>query len=65
MRPNESTTDRSIRGILAVVLAGIAAFTGLSTVWQVVLYVVAAILAVTAVVGFCPLYKLVNFSSKK
>lgn len=54
MKRNESTIDRSIRAIAAVV-AFIAAYTVGGT-WAIVLAVVGLILLVTAAVGFCPLY---------
>lgn len=56
MAKNIGTADRIIRVGIAV-LAAIAAYSvGAATVGGVVLLVVAAILLVTAVVGFCPLY---------
>lgn len=64
MNKNEGTTDRALRGVLAVVAAAVAAFVAQGAV-QIVLWVVAAILAVTAVVGFCPLYRLIGVSTCK
>ncbi len=63
MSTNESNVDRIVRGLIAVValIAGIAAGGGLG----IVLYVVAAIMAVTAAVGFCPIYKLVGINTCK
>lgn len=63
MSTNESNVDRIVRGLIAVValIAGIAAGGGLG----IVLYVVAAIMAVTAAVGFCPIYKLVGMNTCK
>ena len=63
MSTNESNVDRIVRGLIAVIalIAGIAAGGGLG----IVLYVVAAIMAVTAAVGFCPIYKLVGINTCK
>lgn len=63
MSTNESNVDRIVRGLIAVIalIAGIAAGGGLG----IVLYVVAAIMAVTAAVGFCPIYKLVGMNTCK
>lgn len=63
MSTNESNVDRIVRGLIAVValIAGIAAGGG----FGIVLYVVAAIMAVTAAVGFCPIYKLVGINTCK
>jgi len=63
MKPNESTTDRAIRGVVAVValIAGLL----LSGPARIVLFVVAAIMAVTAAVGFCPIYRVLGVSTRK
>jgi shikimate kinase len=65
MTANVGTTDRVIRVVLAVV-AAIAAFAvGAGSAFGIVLLVVAAVLLVTAAVGFCPLYRLVGLSTSK
>jgi hypothetical protein len=60
MSTNESKFDRAIRGVLGVVLAVVAFVVGAGTVAGIVLLVVAAVLIVTAAVGFCPLYALLR-----
>ena len=65
MTTNESTLDRGIRAIIAVV-AFIGAFiVGFGSVLGVVLVVVGGIMAVTAAVGFCPLYRVLGISTCK
>ncbi len=62
---NESNLDRIIRVILAAVIA-VLYFTGVVTgTWGIVLLVIGAILLITGLVGFCPLYKLLGISTKK
>lgn len=63
MPQNEGVIDRIIRLVLGVAL-GILVFTSLTGVWQIVVAVVAAILLVTAAVGFCPLYALFRINTK-
>lgn len=63
MKRNEGTIDRVIRVVLALVAVGAAVAIGISSLWGIVLLVVAAILLVTAAVGFCPLYRLVGMST--
>ena len=63
MKRNEGTLDRIIRGIAAVAAVIVAAAIGFGTVAGVILLVVAAILAVTAVTGFCPLYRVFGLST--
>ena len=60
---NESNVDRVVRAIIGIVLIVIGhSFSGyLSTV----LYVVGIIALITAITGFCLLYKLFDFSTKK
>ncbi len=65
MKANESSLDRIIRvvvGVVLVVLAYLGTFTG---TWQWVAYIVGAILLLTGVAGFCPLYVLLRFQTKK
>lgn len=63
MKTNESSTDRLIRIVLAVVFVVLAVkFTG---ALSVVMWVLAAVMAVTAAVGFCPLYRLFGISTCK
>lgn len=66
MRTNESGVDRGIRAALALV-AVILAFTVTkpSSVVGIIVLVVAAILGVTAAVGFCPLYRVLGLSTCK
>ena len=63
MQKNMSTTDRVIRGILAIALAvGAGAADG----WlAVVLWVLAVIMAFTAGAGFCPIYRIFGMRTLK
>ncbi|GGN06347.1 membrane protein [Thermus composti] len=63
MTVNESTADRVIRFVLALVLFYFA-FQSASP-WNWVLGVVAALLLFTAITGFCALYKLLGISTKR
>lgn len=65
MTTNESTTDRIIR-MLAAVVAAVAAFAlGAGTIAGVALLALAVILLVTAAVGFCPLYRLLGIGTRR
>lgn len=57
MIKNESGLDRVIRIIVGIILA-IVSYVFLSGVWAIVGYIVALILVVTGLTGFCLLYKL-------
>lgn len=60
---NESVLDRVVRVVAGVGL-GIAVFTALTGVWQIVAAVVATILLLTGLVGFCPLYALLRINTR-
>jgi hypothetical protein len=62
---NVSSIDRIIRLVIAAVAVVVAFAVGASSPLGIVLFVVAAVMVVTAVVGFCPLYRLFGLSTKK
>ena len=63
MTANVGSADRVIRVVLAIAAAIVAFMIGAGSVLGIVLLVVAAVLAVTAVVGFCPLYRVLGAST--
>lgn len=65
MKSNMSGLDRIIRFILGIVLF-VLYFTGtLSGTLGIVLLVVAALLLITGVLGFCPVYALLKIRTNK
>jgi hypothetical protein len=65
MKRNLSNPDRIIRLVLAALFAFLY-FSGIVTgVLGIVLLVLAAVFALTAVVAFCPLYVPFKFSTNK
>jgi hypothetical protein len=64
LKLNESTLDRAIRVVLGVTLVALALFGGVAAPLLYVVWVVAAIALVTGVVGFCPLYAVLRFSTR-
>ena len=66
MKTNESGVERGIRAALALVAVILAStVTKPSSVVGIIVLVVAAILGVTADVGFCPLYRVLGLSTCK
>ncbi len=63
MTHNESTVDRGIRAVLGVAALVWALFVGVGSLMGIVLVALAAVLLVTAAVGFCPLYRLLHVST--
>lgn len=64
MKQNMGTIDRGLRFFVIGPLAAWGAAAGVSGVWSVVLYVVAAMMFLTALVGFCPLYALLHIDTR-
>ena len=64
MKKNMGQSDRVIRAIIGIAALLLALFI-VSGGWAIVLYVLAAIMIVTAVVGVCPLYLPFHISTKK
>ncbi|GIW25480.1 DUF2892 domain-containing protein [Meiothermus sp.] len=62
MKPNEGTTDRMVRLVLAAVLF-LLAFTLAQGVWVYVAVVLGGVMLLTAAVGFCPLYALLGINT--
>jgi hypothetical protein len=58
MKINESATDRVVRVIAGLVLLSAWVFGWMTGVWEAVFAVVGAVLLLTGVVGFCPIYGL-------
>ena len=63
MQTNEGTTDRIIRAIAGVAALFGALALGVGTVGGILLLVVGGVLAVTAAVGFCPLYRVLGLNT--
>jgi hypothetical protein len=65
MKTNEGTVDRVIRVILGVVLAALGLFGVVSGTLMYVFYALAAILIITAAIGFCPLWAIFKINTAK
>lgn len=63
MRINENATDRVVRIIAGLVLLSAWVFGWMSGTWETVFAIVGAVLLLTGIVGFCPLYALVGAST--
>ncbi|HEY3365623.1 MAG TPA: DUF2892 domain-containing protein [Symbiobacteriaceae bacterium] len=61
MKVNVGTADKLVRVVIALVAGYLGYVTG--GVWAWVGYAVAAIMLVTAAVGFCPLYTLFGLNT--
>lgn len=64
MKANTGSTDRIIRIVLAIIIGYYAYSTSFEAAWlQIVLYVAASILLVTAFLKFCPLYTIFGINT--
>lgn len=63
MTSNVGSTDKIVRFVVAVAALVGAFMVGIGKPLGIVLVVVAVIMAITAVVGFCPLYRLFGMNT--
>ena len=61
---NEAPADRIIRIVAGIALAAVAIGGAVTAPLLYVVWLVAAILLVTGIVGFCPLYALLRVGTK-
>ena len=64
MKTNESNADRIVRVVLGAILAALALAGVVTGALTIVAWVLAALLLVTGVAGFCPAYAVLRFSTK-
>ncbi len=62
---NESGIDRIIRAVVGIVLIALAASSVVTGTLGIVFWVVGAVLLLTGIVGFCPLYALLRIRTKQ
>jgi hypothetical protein len=64
MKKNIGNVGKLIRYVIAIA-ALYFVYSGVESPWSYILYVVAGIMAITAILGYCPLYSIVGFSETK
>ncbi len=62
---NESGIDRIIRAVVGIVLIALAASSVVTGALGIVFWVVGAVLLLTGIIGFCPLYALLRIRTKQ
>ncbi len=62
---NESGIDRIIRAVVGIILIALAASSVVTGALGIVFWVVGAVLLLTGIVGFCPLYALLKIRTKQ
>ncbi len=65
MKVNEGTLDRTIRAIAGAVLLALGLIQAVSGIWLWIVVIVGALLLITGLVGFCPLYTLLKINTLK
>jgi hypothetical protein len=64
MKTNMGSADRAIRMLLAVVLSLLYVLGEEKGGWWLLLPIIACIMALTSIAGFCPLYKAFGINTK-
>ncbi len=62
---NESGIDRIIRAVVGIVLIALAASSVVTGALGSIFWVVGAVLLLTGIIGFCPLYALLKIRTKQ
>ena len=65
MKPNMGSTDKIIRIIIAIVIAGLFLMHIISGTLGIILLVLAGIFVLTSFISFCPLYLPFGISTRK
>lgn len=63
LQANESSLDRIVRSVVGIVLIALAVAGTVAAPWLFLVSAVGAILVVTGLVGFCPLYAVLRIST--
>jgi hypothetical protein len=63
MKKNMSTVDRTIRIVAAIIIAVLFFMRVITGTWGIVLTSFAAVLLVTSIIGFCPLYTVLGINT--
>lgn len=64
LQKNEGKTDREIRALLAIIIFAAGYFLLTGTL-QIISFIIAAILLITAIIGFCGLYSVLGINTCK
>ena len=65
MRTNVGTTDRLVRIVAAVIAVVIAFAVGVGSTGGIILLILGVVLAATGLIRFCPLYRILGFSTAR
>jgi len=65
MKKNMGALDKIIRVVVAIVIVILFATHVVTHVWAIILLVIAGILLITSIIGFCPLYQILMINTCK
>ncbi len=65
MKKNVSQVDGVVRITVALVIALVGYFELLPLGWMIILGIIGAILLVTGIIGYCPLYRILGICTYK
>jgi hypothetical protein len=65
MKTNESGLDRTIRIVFGIILLALYLMGYVSGGLGIVFVILGALALITGIIGFCPLYALLKFNTKK
>ncbi len=59
------TSDRMVRIAISIILIALALTTNLPSILKIAFFIIAIVFAITSIVGFCPIYKVCKFDSRR
>jgi len=62
---NEGVRDRIVRAIVAIALAVVTYFSPVEFWWKIGLYIIAILILITSITGFCAFYRLLRINTAK
>ena len=65
MKKNMGATDRTIRTLLAVVFILLSLNGAVNGYTEIILLVLSGVFLLTSFIGYCPLYAILGFSTRK
>ncbi|MEO9210247.1 MAG: DUF2892 domain-containing protein [Ginsengibacter sp.] len=65
MKANIGTIDKTVRILLAALVLGLFITHVISGTLAIILFIVAAVLLITAFINFCPIWHFMGISTKK
>jgi len=65
MKTNMGTTDRMLRIALSIIIIALIISVNFSIQIKTILFIISIFFVLTSIFGFCPIYRIFNFNTRK